>query len=100
MTPVVTGVSAVKRRPYPTPSPGRIPLTATTRLVSDITGVSGILEASGGGTMPYRSRPGPTKSYPTRESRRVAALFAALLEPGGACVITNASTDFHIGSEI
>ena len=40
MTAKVTGRSAVKRPPYPTDSPIRMPLTATTRLVSDITGLS------------------------------------------------------------
>jgi len=63
-------------RPWP-PSPGRTPFTATTRLVNDMTGLSGNVDASGGGTMPYRSRPGLTRSYHTRESRRNAALFDA-----------------------
>ena len=52
----MAGSPATNRLPYPTPSPGRSPFTATTRLVSDITGWSGMVDASGGGTMPYSSR--------------------------------------------
>ena len=48
----VVGRSAVKRPPYPVLSPFRTPFTATTRLVSVITGCSGTVDASGGGTMP------------------------------------------------
>ena len=47
---------------------------------SVMTGVSGSVDASGGGTMPYSSRPGRTRSYHTRESRSSAALFAAWIE--------------------
>ena len=57
-------------------SPGRMPFTATTRLTSDMTGSSAIVDASGGGTMPYSSSPGRTRSYQTRESRSSAALLA------------------------
>ncbi len=74
---IVVAASAVKRAPEPVMSPGRKPFTATTRLTSDITGASGSVEASGGGTMPYSKSPGRTRSYQTRESRSRAALFAA-----------------------
>ena len=57
------------------------PFTATTRLRSDITGFSGIVVASGGGTTPYISSPGRTRSNQTRESRSVAALLAACTQP-------------------
>ena len=60
-----------------TASPARTPFTATTRLVSDITGRIGSVVWSGGGTSPYTRRPGRTKSYQTRESRTRAAEFAA-----------------------
>ena len=76
-TAIVLGPSASKRAPYPTPSPPRRPLTATTRLPSVMTGVSGSVAASGGGTIPYKSRPGRTRSHHTRESRSSAALLAA-----------------------
>ena len=42
-----------------------------------MTGCSGIVDASGGGMTPYIMSPGRTRSYHTRESRSVAALFAA-----------------------
>jgi len=47
------------------------------RLPSVMIGVSGIVEASGGGTSPYSKSPGRTPSYQTRLSRSSAALFAA-----------------------
>ena len=42
-----------------------------------MTDCNGIVECSGGGTTPCSISPGRTKSYHTRESRSVAALFAA-----------------------
>ena len=77
MTAKVTGRAAVNRPPYPTVSPTRIPFTATTWLVSDMTGFRAIVEPSGGGTRPYSRRPGRTKSNHTRESRSSAAELAA-----------------------
>jgi hypothetical protein len=77
MTAKVMGRSAVNRPPYPTVSPTRTPFTATTWLVSDITGWSAIVDPRGGGTRPYSSSPGRTKSNQTRESRRSAAELAA-----------------------
>ena len=49
---IVAGPGAVNFTPYPTPSPGRTPFTATIRLPSVMTGVSGSVDASGGGTIP------------------------------------------------
>ena len=46
-------------------------------LSSVIAGVSGIVVDKGGGTMPYKSSPGRTRSSHTRESLKRAALLAA-----------------------
>ena len=65
----VAGPENSPRSPYPLASPGRTPLTATIRLVSDRAGRSGIVAASGGGTIPYRRGAGRTEAYTRRASR-------------------------------
>jgi hypothetical protein len=58
MTAIIEGRSAVNLAPYPTDSPRRMPFTATMRLLKVMTGLSGIVERSGGGATPYNSKPG------------------------------------------